>query len=66
MNEIRLRALFSDLEEVTRALIKGAAASGQMYALLDVASQAVDDGRYDEARSKLAELHYLAIHRDEQ
>lgn len=58
---IRARVTFGDLEEVTRALIARVRETrGEMYALLDGASEAFDAGDYDLCRAKLAELHYLA------
>lgn len=57
------RAIFEDLEEVARALISRAAGPRErMYELLTTASFAHVDGRYDEARAALGQLHHLALH----
>lgn len=59
---IREFALFEQLEEVARALIARTDETRTMSALLDAATIAFGEGRYNEARAKLAELHFFARH----
>lgn len=58
---LRHRALLADLDEVVRALIRGAAERHEMSTLLDAITHAIEERRYADARVHLAQLHYLAL-----
>ena len=63
MSALRWIALLELLEEVTRAVIDrhvSVERRAVMYRLLDRASWAYHEKRFDEGRAALAELHHIA------